>query len=113
VRRQTGTRGIEAPPALEAPEALVAHAQPRYPRAASARVARLEVEEPFEDGGCTSPVGLALSAVEQDHARRSRADLVSRALRSSPVSARLRGPRLGTSIGSRLDLTLRSSSRRR
>src|SRR5204862_4096694 len=59
--------------------------------------------------------GLALSRVEQDHAGRSRADLISRALRSPAIAARLGRAARGTAIGARLDLTLRAPcwSRRR
>jgi hypothetical protein len=114
VRRHTGTLGINAPPAFEAPEALVADAQARDPEAAAPHIAGLEVEEAFEDRRRPGPVGLAFSAVHQDDARRPGTDLVSPALRTpAPVAARLRSSAsLRPAIGSRLDLTLRRASRR-
>jgi hypothetical protein len=114
VRRQAGTRWIEAPPALEAPEALVADAQPRDPSAAPAGISGLEVEEALEHGGGPGAIGLALAGVEEDQAGRARADLVARALRAPPaVSTRLWRPAGRAAIGPRLDPTVGTTGRRR
>jgi hypothetical protein len=113
-RRETGTLGINSPPALEAPEALVSHPEPWDAPATSARIAGLEVEETLEHRGCAGAVGLALAAVEQKDARRPRADLVWCALRAAAtVAPGLRDPSPAATIGSRLDRTLWTASRSR
>ena len=70
--------GVEAPPALESPEALLAEPQARDPGPGPAELAGLEVEEAFEAGCLAGAVGLALAEVEKDHAGRPRADLIHR-----------------------------------
>jgi hypothetical protein len=113
VRRETGVRWIETPPALESPEALVADPESWYPRPASTRIARFEVEEPLEDGRRARAVRLALARVEQDHARRPRTDLVAWSLGPPAVAAlaaRLLRPRGRTAW---LNLTLRTTRRSR
>jgi hypothetical protein len=67
---------VEPPPALETPQALIADPEAWDARAGTARLAGLEVEKALEAGGLTRPVGLAFAAVEEDHARRARADVV-------------------------------------
>jgi hypothetical protein len=81
---QARPRRVKAPPALEAPQALVTHSQARDARPGSARLAGLEVEEALEAGGLTGPVGLAFAAVEQDQARCAGADLVGGRPRAAP-----------------------------
>ena len=106
---EPGVLRIRTPPALEPPEALVSDAQPRYARAASARVPGLEVEEALEHRRRAGAVGLALSGIEQDHARRSRPDLISLALGPSvAIASGLRRPGRRAAIRPRLDLTLRA-----
>src|SRR4051812_26254264 len=84
---QTTALRIDAPPALEAPEALVADAQARNARARAARVARFEVEEALKERLGAAAVGLSLAAVEEDDARRARAYVVRWTWPSSAPSA--------------------------
>jgi hypothetical protein len=61
IRRHTRTLGIDAPPALKAPEALIPHPEARNPAAATPRLARFEIEEPLEDRRGAGPIGFALA----------------------------------------------------
>ena len=79
-------RRIDAPPALEAPEALLPDAQSRNTAARATRVAGLEIKEALEHRFRPGAVGLALAAVEEDETGRPRSQLVPCALRP-PVSA--------------------------
>src|SRR5205823_13839468 len=86
---------IGAPPALESPHAIVPDAQPRDTVPRPARLAGLEIEEALEHRRRAGPVGLAFAAIEQDHDRRARTDLVvalarrtRAAARGAPVAAR-------------------------
>src|SRR6266852_191099 len=95
---QTAPPRIEPPPALEAPEALLGHPQTRDPGAGAPELARLEVEKALEARGLPGAVGLALAAVEEDHDRRTRADLVVRAHRPAARGTPRRWAPVGTRI---------------
>src|SRR6266852_5640369 len=75
---QTAPPRIEPPPALEAPEALLGHPQTRDPGAGAPELAR--------------------AAVEEDHDRRTRADLVVRAHRPAARGTPRRWAPVGTRI---------------
>src|SRR5260221_131927 len=88
---QAGVRGVGAPPALEAPETLVgrdrgrrfARRRPhdtkaRHPISGATRIAGLEIEEALEHGGRAGAVRLTFAAVHDDHAGRTRTQLIGR-----------------------------------
>src|SRR5207253_8842546 len=91
VRGQTGTSGVQAPPALEAPQSLVGHAKPRDPTAAPTGVAGLEVEEALEYGGGGGALGAAFPAVGEEDAGRGRAELLRRSPGAPPGRAAREG----------------------
>src|SRR5437867_12669536 len=73
---QTSPLGIEAPPALEAPEALLGHPQARDPGAGAPELASFEVEKALEARGLSGAVGRALEAVEEEPDRGTGPDLI-------------------------------------
>src|SRR5207249_2154176 len=89
---QASALRIHAPPALEAPQALVAEAQARDPAAGAPRLARLEVEIALEHRRRAAPIGLALPGVEQDQTARAGPDLVDDARTAAATSAARRAP---------------------
>ena len=58
---QPGALRIEAPPALEPPQALVRDPEARDTGSGAAQLPRLEVEEALEAGSLAGPVRLAFS----------------------------------------------------
>src|ERR671935_2326326 len=84
---QTSPFRIDAPPALEAPKALVLDAESRDSAARATRLAGLEVEEALEDRRRAGAIRLALAGVEQDHARRTRPDVVGAPRRATATAA--------------------------
>ena len=80
--RQARALRVEAPPALEAPEALLADPQARDAAVRAAWLAGLEVKEALEQRRRPAAVGLALTAVEKDNAWCPGANLVDGTRRS-------------------------------
>ncbi len=91
---QTAPLGVQPPPALEAPDALIGDPEPRDARAGPARLPGLKIEKTLEGRGLTGPVRLALPAVEKDQTGRTRTDLVRDARRPANPSRSSVGARV-------------------